>query len=67
MAPKTRYTRAGDVHIAYQTVGDGPIDLVYIPPQLQQVEHLWAEPRVAGFFERIARFSRLILFDRRGT
>jgi class 3 adenylate cyclase len=67
LPPTTRYARAGEVHIAYQTVGDGPIDLVYIPPQLQQVEHLWAEPRVAAFFERIARFSRLILLDRRGT
>jgi class 3 adenylate cyclase len=67
LPPTTRYARAGEVHIAYQTVGDGPIDLVYIPPQLQQVEHLWAEPRVAAFFERLARFSRLILLDRRGT
>ena len=67
MVPETRYARAGDVHIAYQVVGDGPIDLVYVPPQLQQVEHLWAEPRIAAFFERLARFSRLILFDRRGT
>jgi len=65
--PQTRYARAGDVHIAYQVVGDGPVDLVYVPPQLQQLEHLWAEPRVAAFFERIARFSRLILLDRRGT
>jgi class 3 adenylate cyclase len=65
--PETRYARAGDVHIAYQVVGEGPVDLVYVPPQLQQVEHLWAEPRVAAFFERLARFSRLILFDRRGT
>jgi len=65
--PKTRYARAGDVHIAYQVVGNGPIDLVYVPPQLQQLEHLWAEPRVAAFFERLARFSRLILLDRRGT
>jgi class 3 adenylate cyclase len=66
-APETRYARAGDVHIAYQVVGDGPVDVVYVPPQLQQLEHLWAEPRVAAFFERLARFSRLILFDRRGT
>jgi class 3 adenylate cyclase len=65
--PETRYARAGDVHIAYQVIGDGPVDLVYVPPTLQQVEHLWAEPRVAAFFERLARFSRLILFDRRGT
>jgi len=67
VVPQTRYAHAGDVHIAYQVLGEGPVDLVYVPPQLQQVEHLWAEPRVAGFFERIARFSRLILFDRRGT
>ena len=67
MTPETRYARAGDVHIAYQVAGNGPIDLVYVPPQLQQVEHLWAEPRIAAFFERLARFSRLILFDRRGT
>jgi class 3 adenylate cyclase len=65
--PTTRYARAGDVHIAYQVVGDGPIDLVYVPPQLQQLEHLWAEPRVAAFFDRLARFARLILLDRRGT
>ncbi len=65
--PQTRYARAGDVHIAYQVVGDGPVDVVYVPPTLQQVEHLWAEPRVAAFFERLASFSRLILFDRRGT
>jgi class 3 adenylate cyclase len=65
--PETRYARAGDVHIAYQVVGDGPVDLVYVPPQLQQVDHLWTEPRVAAFFDRLARFSRLILFDRRGT
>jgi len=65
--PETRYARAGEVHLAYQVVGEGPVDLVYVPPSLQQVEHLWAEPRVAAFFERLARFSRLILFDRRGT
>ncbi|MGB2711470.1 MAG: alpha/beta hydrolase, partial [Conexibacter sp.] len=65
--PETRYARAGDAHLAYQVVGEGPVDLVYVPPSLQQVEHLWAEPRVATFFERLARFSRLILFDRRGT
>jgi class 3 adenylate cyclase len=64
--PETRYAHAGDVHIAYQVVGDGPIDLVYVPPQLQQVELLWEEPRVAAFFARLARFARVILFDRRG-
>src|SRR5689334_6298221 len=66
MQPETRYVRSGDVHIAYQVVGDGPRDLVYVPTWISQVEHLWEEPRIARYFERLASFSRLILFDRRG-
>jgi class 3 adenylate cyclase len=65
--PETRYARSGEVHIAYQVVGDGPIDLIYIPAWISQVEHYWQEPRVARFFERLASFSRLIMFDRRGS
>jgi class 3 adenylate cyclase len=64
--PETRYARSGDVHIAYQVVGDGPIDLIYIPTWISQVEHYWQEPRVAQYFRRLATFSRLIMFDRRG-
>jgi class 3 adenylate cyclase len=67
MAPKTRYVRIGGVHIAYQVIGDGPIDLVYVPSWISQVEHYWDEPAVARYFQRIASFSRLIMFDRRGT
>ena len=67
MAPETRYARSGDLHIAYQVVGEGPIDLVYVPSWISQVEHYWEEPVVAGYFERLASFSRLILFDRRGS
>ena len=67
MPPETRYAKSGDIHIAYQVTGDGPIDLVYVPTWTSHVEHLWEEPRVAGFFERLASFSRLILFDRRGV
>jgi class 3 adenylate cyclase/alpha-beta hydrolase superfamily lysophospholipase len=67
MAPQTRYTRSGDVHIAYQVIGNGPIDLVYVPPWISQVEHYWEEPIVARYFNRLAAFSRLIMFDRRGT
>jgi class 3 adenylate cyclase len=67
MAPETRYAHSGDVHIAYQVVGDGPIDLVYVPTWISQVEHYWDEPLVARYFNRIASFVRLILFDRRGT
>ena len=67
MQPETRYARAGDVHIAYQVVGDGPIDLVLVPWFVTHLEHHWEEPRLARFFERLASFSRLILFDKRGT
>jgi class 3 adenylate cyclase len=67
MAPQTRYALSGDAHIAYQVVGDGPLDLVYVPGWISQVEHYWEEPAVAAYFRRLASFSRLILFDRRGT
>jgi class 3 adenylate cyclase len=67
MAPETRYARSGDLHIAYQVVGDGPMDLVYIPSWISQVEHYWDEPTVARYFSRLASFSRLIMFDRRGS
>src|SRR5947209_5242919 len=67
MAPETRYARSGDVHIAYQVIGDGAIDLVYVPTWISQVEHYWEEPIVARYFHRLSSFSRLILFDRRGT
>ncbi|HWE33730.1 MAG TPA: adenylate/guanylate cyclase domain-containing protein [Solirubrobacteraceae bacterium] len=67
MAPQTRYARSGDLHIAYQVVGDGPIDLVYVPSWISQIEHNWDEPRVARYFRRLASFSRLIMFDRRGS
>ena len=67
MPPVTRYARSGDLHIAYQVVGDGPIDLVYVPSWISQVEHYWEEPGVARYFNRIASFSRLIMFDRRGS
>src|SRR5438270_13292063 len=67
MAPETRYARSGDIHIAYQVVGDGPIDLVYVPSWISQVEHYWEEPSIARYFSRLASFSRLIMFDRRGS
>lgn len=65
--PETRYTRSGDVNIAYQVVGDGPRDLVFVPGWASNVEVFWEEPTVARFFERLASFARLILFDKRGT
>jgi pimeloyl-ACP methyl ester carboxylesterase len=66
-APRTRYTRSGDVNIAYQVVGDGPRDLVYVSGWVSHLEIMWEEPMLARFLRRLASFSRLILFDKRGT
>ena len=66
--PTTRYARTTDGDsIAYQVVGDGPFDLVYVPGFISHVELWWAEPAIGRFYERLASFSRLILFDKRGT
>src|SRR5580658_2769822 len=67
MLPETRYAKSGEVHIAYQVIGNGPIDLVFVPGFISHVDHVWEEPRWAGFLERLASFSRLICFDKRGT
>jgi len=67
MRPATRYARSGDVNIAYQVVGEGPRDLVYVMGWITHLELAWEEPTVARFWERLASFSRLILFDKRGT
>ena len=67
MQTKTEYVRSGDTHIAYQVVGDGPIDMVYVPGWVSHVELAWEEPTLARFLNRLASFSRLICFDKRGT
>jgi len=63
--PETRYTRLGDADIAYQVVGDGPLDLLYCRGT-QHLEVLWEHPASVDFLRSLASFSRLILFDRRG-
>ena len=65
--PETRYARSGDVNIAYQVVGEGPLDLVLVPGFISHLDLDWEEPRYAHFLERLASFSRLIRFDKRGT
>jgi pimeloyl-ACP methyl ester carboxylesterase len=65
--PETRYARSGDVSIAYQVVGEGPFDVVFVPGSVSNVEYGWEEPSLARFYELLASFSRLILFDKRGT
>src|SRR4030095_10406187 len=64
---ETRYARSGDLSIAYQVVGDGPFDLVYVPGWVSNIELMWEEPGLARVLERLASFARLILFDKRGT
>ena len=65
--PETHYTRSGDVNIAYQVVGGGPIDLLFVMGWVSHLEYFWAEPSFARFLNRLASFSRLILVDKRGT
>ena len=67
MHPEIRYAKSGNVSIAYQVVGDGPVDLVFVPGFVSQAEAAWEEPRLAHFMRRLASFSRLITFDKRGT
>jgi pimeloyl-ACP methyl ester carboxylesterase len=66
--PTTRYAKAPDgTSIAYQVVGDGPVDLIYATGIWSNVEVMWEHPPWARFLERLTRFSRLILFDMRGV
>ena len=65
--PQTRFTRSGSVAIAYQVVGEGPIDLVYASSWLHNIGVIWEHPGYRRFLEDIASIGRLILFDKRGT
>ena len=62
-----RYAKSGDLHIAYIVEGDGPIDLMWIPPWISQVEYLWSERSLMRVMRRITSFARFITFDRRGS
>jgi pimeloyl-ACP methyl ester carboxylesterase len=67
MLPETRYAKSGDVNIAYQVVGSGPRDLVVVPGWVSNIDVFWEEPSFARLLTRLASFSRLIIFDKRGT
>ena len=67
MPSETRYARSGDVSIAYQAVGDGPFDVVFVPPSSSHVELAWEVPNMRALREGISSFARLIFFDKRGT
>jgi pimeloyl-ACP methyl ester carboxylesterase len=65
--PETRFARLGEDRIAYQVVGQGPVDLVYVPGSGEVVDSVWEYPTSAAFVRRLASFSRLVMFDRRGA
>ena len=65
--PETRYARSGDIHLAYQVFGDGPIDVVFVPGFVSHLEDLWELPAWSSQSEHLARFARVIRFDKRGT
>src|SRR5687768_17674717 len=67
MQPQTRFALSGDVNIAYQVIGEGPLDLVFVMGWVSNIDEFWTEPMWAGFLQRLAKFSRLIVFDKRGT
>jgi len=67
MHPETKYATSGDISIAYQVIGNGPLDLVYVAGWVSHLEYGWEEPSLSRFYQRLASFSRLILFDKRGT
>ena len=67
MLPETRYAKSGGVNIAYQVVGSGPRDLVLVPGWVSNLDVFWEEPTLSRMLQRLATFTRLILFDKRGT
>lgn len=67
MVPEIKYAKSADVNIAYQIIGKGPIDLVLVPGWVSNIEIFWEEPALVRFLQRLSSFSRLILFDKRGT
>lgn len=64
--PRVEYARSGDVHIAYETIGEGPLDLVLVQGWVSHLEHQWDEPHLAAFLDRLSEIGRLVLFDKRG-
>ena len=65
--PETKFTQSGEISIAYQIVGNGPLDLVIVPGFVSHLEQAWEDPSYSRFLMQLASFSRLILFDKRGT
>src|ERR671923_1161904 len=62
-----RYARSGDVSIAYQVIGEGPVDLVFVTGFVSNLAWAWEHPKIVQFYERMGAFARMVRFDRRGT
>lgn len=67
MQPITRYAKSGDVHIAYQVFGSGPLNVAIVPGFVSNVENYWDEPDFAKFLTRLSTYARVVTFDKRGT
>lgn len=67
MKPATRYAKFKDINIAFQVLGEGETDLVFVPGWVSNIDMMWLDPKLGRFLERLSNFSRLILFDKRGT
>ena len=67
MVPQTKYARSGEINIAYQVFGAGDVDLVFVPGWVSSIDMFWEEPGFTRFLQRLGAFSRVILFDKRGT
>ena len=67
MQPETRYAKSEDVQVDYQVFGFGAVNLVFVPGFISNVEHYWLDPSNARWLKRLARFARVISFDKRGT
>jgi pimeloyl-ACP methyl ester carboxylesterase len=65
--PVTRYAKSGDVHIAYQVFGEGPLNVIFVAPSYSNVEHWWEEPDASRWLLRLASYARVVMFDKRGT
>ena len=65
--PSTHYVKSDDVYIAYQVLGEGPLDLIFVPGFVSNVEAIWQSPNRSRFLRRLASFCRVIIFDKRGT
>jgi pimeloyl-ACP methyl ester carboxylesterase len=67
MQPATRYARSGDIRIAYQVFGEGPINVVLAPPFVSSIENYWDEPDAARWLLRLGSYARVVMLDKRGT